>query len=161
MINAFVTVVVLWGDHGWHLGEHAIWGKHSLFEESLLAPLVIRVPGMDQAGEKTDSIVETIDIYPTLCELTGVPTPEGLSGKSLVNHLEDPSAEGGSAISYRGAMETIRTPQYRLIRHKTKGDGIAYELYDHTGNDGETTKLAAENPDVVKQLSALIDAKMK
>jgi iduronate 2-sulfatase len=116
---------------------------------------------MDQAGEKTDSIVETIDIYPTLCELTGVPTPEGLSGKSLVNHLEDPSAEGGSAISYRKAVETIRTPQYRLIRHNTKGDGVANELYDHTGNDGESTNLAAEKPGVVKELSALIDAKMK
>ena len=155
------TVVVLWGDHGWHLGEHAVWGKHSLFEESLLAPLVIRVPGMKKAGARADSIVETIDIYPTLCELTGVPTPDGLSGKSLVNHLENPSAEGGSAISYRKNMETIRTPQYRLIRHKAKGDGAAYELYDQTGDDGETTNLAAEKPEVVKELSALIDAALE
>jgi iduronate 2-sulfatase len=116
---------------------------------------------MKKAGAKTDSIVETIDIYPTLCELTGVPKPDGLSGKSLVNHLENPSAEGGSAISYRKNMETIRTPQYRLIRHKAKGDGTAYELYDHTGDDGETTNLAAEKPEVVKELSALIDAALE
>jgi iduronate 2-sulfatase len=153
------TIVVLWGDHGWHLGEHAVWGKHTLFEESLLAPLVIRVPGMDQAGTKTAAIVETIDIYPTLCELTKVPLPAGLSGKSLVDHLEDPTAEGGSAVSYFGQNETIRTSQYRLIRHGKKGD--AYELYDHTGTDGETTNLAAEKPEVVKELSELIDAALE
>jgi len=153
------TIVVLWGDHGWHLGEHAVWGKHTLFEESLLAPLIIRVPGMDQAGEQTDAIVETVDIYPTLCELTGVPMPDGLSGKSLVKHLKDSSAEGSPAFGYWRNSETIRTPEYRLIRHGKKGD--AYELYDHTGTDGETTNLAAEKPDVVRELNALIDAKVK
>jgi iduronate 2-sulfatase len=153
------TIVVLWGDHGWHLGEHAVWGKHTLFEESLRAPLVIRAPGMEKAGEKSDAIVETVDIYPTLCELSGVPKPEGLSGKSLVGHLKDPSAEGSAALSYWQNAETIRTPQYRLIRHNSKPP--AYELYDHTGSDGETTNIAAGKPDVVKELSALIDAKMK
>jgi iduronate 2-sulfatase len=84
------TIVVLWGDHGWHLGEHAVWGKHTLFEESLRAPLVISAPGMEKPGAKTDAIVETVDIYPTLCELSGVPKPDGLSGKSLTKYLEDP-----------------------------------------------------------------------
>jgi len=154
------TIVVLWGDHGWHLGEHDVWGKHTLFEEALLSPLVIRAPGMKKPGEKTDAIVETVDIYPTLCELSGVPKPDGLSGKSLTSHLKDPSTEGTTAVSYWQGNETIRTPQYRLIRHNTKGDGTAYELYDHTGTDGENTNLAAGKPDIVKELSALIDAKM-
>jgi len=155
------TIVVLWGDHGWHLGEHAVWGKHTLFEESLLAPLVIRFPGMAKPGAKTAAVVESIDIYPTLCELTGVPTPVGLSGKSLGAQLKNPHAEGGAAISYRQAMETIRTSQYRLIRHRHKGGETAYELYDNTGANGETTNFAAERPDVVKRLSTLIDRKMK
>lgn len=155
------TIVVLWGDHGWHLGEHAVWGKHTLYEEALLAPLVIRAPGMAKPGGKTEAVVETVDIYPTLCELTGVPTPSGLSGKSLGGLLKDPSAEGGAAISYREEMETIRTPQYRLIRHRPEGGETAYELYDHTGADGETTNLAAGKPDVVKALSAQIDEMMK
>jgi iduronate 2-sulfatase len=155
------TIVVLWGDHGWHLGEHAVWGKHTLYEESLLSPLVIRAPGMPNPGGKTDAIVETIDIYPTLCELAGVSVPDGLSGKSLGKHLNGPGTGGGSAISYRNQMETIRTPQYRLIRHRSKSGETAYELYDHSGSDGETTNIAAENPGVVKKLSALIDTKMK
>jgi iduronate 2-sulfatase len=153
------TIVVLWGDHGWHLGEHAVWGKHTLFEESLRAPLVIRAPGLKHPGATANAIVETVDIYPTLCDLTGVPKPDGLSGKSLAGHLNEASADGGEAFAYWQNAETIRTPQYRLIRHNTKPP--AYELYDHTGGDGETTNLAAEKPDVVKELSALIDAKMK
>lgn len=153
------TVVVLWGDHGWHLGEHAVWGKHTLYEESLLAPLVVRAPGMKKAGVRTDAIVETIDIYPTLCELTGVPVPDGLSGKSLVGHLDDPTAEGGSAFSYFKSNETIRTPQYRLIRHKGK-DGPAFELYDHSGNGGETENIAAAKPEVVEELNAMISEKL-
>ncbi len=155
------TIVVLWGDHGWHLGEHAVWGKHTLYEESLRSPLVIRAPGMTKPGDKTDAVVETIDIYPTLCELTGVPVPVGLSGNSLGGLLKDPSTGGGSAISYWNAMESIRTPQFRLIRHRSKGTETAYELYDHSGSDGETTNLAPTRPDLVKELSSLIDGKMK
>jgi iduronate 2-sulfatase len=155
------TIVVLWGDHGWHLGEHAVWGKHTLYEESLLSPLVIRVPGMAKPGAKTAAIAETVDIYPTLCELSGVPAPRGLSGKSLGGQLKDPGSEGDPAIAYRGNMETIRTPQYRLIRHRTRDGEAAFELYDHSGTDGETTNLAARKPDVVRELSTLIDRKMK
>ncbi len=154
------TVVVLWGDHGWHLGEHAVWGKHTLFEESLLAPLVIRAPGMTRLGVATDAIVESVDIYPTLCELTGIPVPSGLSGSSLVKYLENPATEGAAAISYFGSAETIRTARYRLVRHLRKGKSPAYELYDHAGNDGETTNLAAGNPDIVRELDALLTERL-
>lgn len=154
------TIVVLWGDHGWHLGEHSIYGKHALYEESLHAPLVIRVPGMKSPGKSTRSITETVDIYPTLCELTGVPQPEGLSGKSLVAKLADPSASGRPAISYAGKRETIRTDAHRLIRHNLK-NGPAFELYDHTSADGETTNLAHEKPELVTELNALLDERLK
>lgn len=154
------TIVILWGDHGYHLGEHAIWGKHALFEESLHAPLVIRDPRMEKAGTKTDAIVESIDIYPTLCELTGVATPDGLDGKSLVSLLRDPSEKGSPAISYFKENETVRTERYRLIRHKKKGKK-AFELYDHENGDGETENIAAKNPALVKELDGLIDAAIR
>jgi iduronate 2-sulfatase len=84
------TIVLLWGDHGWHLGEHAIWGKHALFEESLRSPLIISAPGMAHAGEATNAMVETLDVFPTLCELTGLTPPDGLHGVSLKPLLENP-----------------------------------------------------------------------
>ncbi len=95
------TLIVLWGDHGWHLGEHAIWGKHSLFEESLRSPLIVCAPQVREAGKPTDAIVETIDLYPTLCELCGLPRPEQLDGASLGPLLADPEAPGraGSVLS--------------------------------------------------------------
>jgi iduronate 2-sulfatase len=154
------TIVVLWGDHGFHLGEHAVWGKHTLYEESLRAPLVIRAPGMKHAGETTDAIVETIDIYPTLCELAGVPAPEGLSGNSLTKHLEDPKASGGGAVSYFNSNETIRTDRHRLIRHNKGKKDATYELYDHGSPEKETKNIAAENPDLVLDLESKLDAKL-
>ena len=66
------TIVILWGDHGWHLGEHAIWGKHSLFEESLRSPLIVAYPGIQKPGVPSDSIVETIDVFPTLCAMNRI-----------------------------------------------------------------------------------------
>jgi len=154
------TIVVLWGDHGWHLGEHSIWGKHSLFEESLLAPMVIRAPGMNEGGVRTEKVVETVDIYPTLCELSGISIPEGLSGESLVGDLNNPNSKGGTAISYFGHNETIRTSEYRLIRHGQKGE-LRFELYDHSKDGGETVNLAEEMPEVVKELNRMIEQKLK
>ncbi len=153
------TIVVLWGDHGWHLGEHAVWGKHTLFEESLRAPLVIRVPEMKDPGVAANQIVETTDIYPTLCDLTGVPVPQGLSGKSLRPLLEQPADSGGVAVAYQGRDETIRTPDYRLIRHGN-GENPRYELYDHRADPGETRNVSADQPDVVRELTTLLDARI-
>lgn len=152
------TIVVLWGDHGWHLGEHGVWGKHTLFEESLRSPLVIRYPGMEKSGTASDAIVETVDIYPTLCELAGIPVPAGLSGKSLKAQLSNPAAEGDVAMAFSPQADTIRTAQYRLIRHLGKKAGEpAVELYDHTSAEGETKNLAESKPEVVRKLSALMD----
>ena len=101
------TVVVLWGDHGWHLGEHAIWGKHSLYEESLRSPLIIAGPEIQFAGKPSQAVVETVDIFPTLCDLTGLAKPAFLSGHTLMPNLQDPALTGGAAVSYRGAVKTI------------------------------------------------------
>ncbi len=151
------TIVILWGDHGWHLGEHAIWGKHSLFEESLRSPLIISHPGLEHAGEPTDAIVETLDVFPTLCELSGVPGPDFAHGTSLVAQLEDPAADGHSAVAYHRNTRTIRTENHRLILHD---DGYA-ELYDHTTAEGETKNIADSNPSLVSQLGDKLAHRLK
>ena len=142
------TIVVLWGDHGWHLGEHAIWGKHALFEESLRSPLIVRYPGIAQPGVKTMAVVETLDVFPTLCDLAGLRMPEFVDGKSLRPMLQDPSAVGHDAIAYTPKADTIRTDRYRLIRHPNG----AIELYDHDAAETETRNLASDRPAVVKEL---------
>ena len=143
------TIVVLWGDHGWHLGEHSIWGKHALFEESLHSPLIIAHPGIKSPGEPTESMVETIDIFPTIADLAGLPHPEFSDGVSLRPILTTPTAPGHAAISYTNAR-TIRTQTHRLIQHK---DGHI-ELYDHRTPEAETRNVASEQPDAVKNLVA-------
>ena len=151
------TVIVLWGDHGWHLGEHAVWGKHTLFEESLRSPLVIVAPKLARPGEGTRSIVETIDIFPTLCDLAGLPKPDFVDGSSLVPLLNDPAAPGHPACSYTNNFRTIRTDTHRLIAH-TSG---SLELYDHRNADGETTNLAKSDPETAVQLLEKLDARLK
>lgn len=146
------TIVVLWGDHGWHLGEHAIWGKHALFEESLRSPLIIRYDGLPQPGQSTQSIVETLDVFPTLCDLAGLPLPDFTQGVSLRPILESPDAPGHPAVSYRRAR-TIRTDTHRLIAHP---DGYI-ELYDQTSPAKETRNVADDHPGLVQELTARLD----
>ncbi|MFT5127008.1 MAG: iduronate 2-sulfatase [Rhodothermales bacterium] len=150
------TIVLLWGDHGWHLGEHAIWGKHALFEESLRSPLIIRHAGIAQPGAKSAAVIESLDVFPTLCELTGLAQPEGAQGVSLLPILRSPDSPGHVAISYSGRAQTIRSETHRLIVHK-KGE---VELYDHRA-DGETKNLAAAHPELVASLRKELDSRLK
>ncbi|TWU16702.1 sulfatase [Planctomycetes bacterium Poly21] len=151
------TIVVLWGDHGWHLGEHAIWGKHALFEESLHSPLIIRAPDMINPGVRSDALVESIDIYPTLCDLAGLPKPSMVQGDSLTPVMNDASRSRGVAISYKAGAQTIRTASHRLIKHK---DGFV-ELYDHGSDQGETENVASMQPDLVKSLVDEMESRLK
>lgn len=152
------TVVVLWGDHGWHLGEHAIWGKHSLFEESLHSPLIIYYPGMQKKNTGTHSVVSTLDIFPTLCDLTGVEKPSFAQGQSLKPVLENPATKGHPAVAYTIDAKTIRTETHRLTIHNN--DGFV-ELYDLTTPEKETKNVADTYPDVVAELTAALKAKMQ
>ena len=94
------TIIVVWGDHGWHLGEMGIWGKATNYEISTRVPLIFWTPEMKNRGKSTNAIVELVDIYPTLCDLTGLSKPSHLAGKSLVPLLNNPSVKGKkSAIS--------------------------------------------------------------
>ncbi|MFG0291167.1 MAG: sulfatase [Rhodopirellula sp. JB044] len=152
------TVVVLWGDHGWHLGEHAIWGKHALYEDALRSPLIIRAPGQVGEGVNVDAVVESIDIFPTLCELAASHTLlDGLDGDSLVEvmHGSERGRAGQSAVSY-GKANSIRTDAFRLIVHK---DGFV-ELYDHRADPLELSNVASEHPEVVNRLSRMLEERL-
>ncbi|MBL6765843.1 MAG: sulfatase [Verrucomicrobiae bacterium] len=151
------TVVVLWGDHGWHLGEHAIWGKHALFEESLRSPLIVSYPGIASPGGFTKSVVETVDVFPTLCDLVQLPKPAFVQGVSLLPILKDAHASGHPAIAYQSKARTIRDETHRLIAH-VNGH---IELYDHTTPAGETRNVASENPERVKRLIGVLNEKLK
>jgi len=143
------TIIVVWGDHGWHLGEHAIWGKHALFEESLRSPLIIVSPEVKEPGKPSTEVVESIDLFPTLCDLTGQKKPAFLNGTSLVPQLQDPAAKSkGFAISYSPNARTLRSANHRLIKHNT---GFL-ELYDHRTPDGETVNVADTNKDLAADL---------
>ena len=85
------TVVVLWGDHGWKLGEHNSWCKQSNYEIDARVPLIIRAPGAKGNGQASDALVEFVDVYPTLCDLAGLPRPDHLEGKSMAPLLSRPA----------------------------------------------------------------------
>ena len=163
------TIIVLWGDHGWKLGEHMAWGKHSNVENDVNAPLILSVPGMKNAGTHTDTLVEFVDIYPTLCELAGLPLPNHLEGTSLKPVLEDPKRAWKSAAFSQyprnagktGAGKlmgyTMRTDRYRFTvwvsnTDHTKVDAI--ELYDHQTDPQENYNIAKKpaNAALVSQL---------
>ena len=88
------TVIVVWGDHGWHLGDMGIWGKATNYEIATRVPLIVWTPNMQARGQHSKALVELVDIYPTLCELTNLPVPEHLAGESFASLLNDPKEEG-------------------------------------------------------------------
>lgn len=165
------TIVVLWGDHGWKLGDHRAWGKHTNFEFDTRVPMIISVQGMSTAGKSTMSFAEFVDIYPTLCELAGIPLPGHLQGESLVPVLEDPEAKiknYACSIFPRNRTEdertitgfSIRTDSYRYIEwiHLQSGITMAKELYDHKEDPIEQRNIA-ESPGyghAVKELSVIL-----
>lgn len=157
------TIVVLWGDHGWHLGEHTLWGKQTNFEVATRAPLILRAPGMKSAGSKINALVEFVDIYPTLCELAGLPLPGHLEGTSFAPLLNDANRPWKSAAFSQfprtGCMGySMRTDRYRFTRWQSNQDrskAKAVELYDHQQDPRENVNLAGkpEHASLVQQLS--------
>lgn len=138
------TVVVLWGDHGWQLGEHGMWNKHSCFETSMHAPLVIAAPDSKfQQGTRVRSLVEFIDIYPTLCELSGLKSPDHLQGASLVPLMRDPRASWKSfAVGRYKTGDTIRSDTHRYTEFRGRNNGLDGEMiYDHRTDPHENTNV--------------------
>jgi iduronate 2-sulfatase len=143
------TLIVFCSDHGWHLGEQSAWGKMTNFEIATRVPLIIAGPGI-KAG-RTKSIAELVDLYPTVCELSGVASPDHLEGESLASTLRNPEAsDGGFALSqyarYCGKYtgRALRTDRYRFVVWEAKKDGkvVHRELYDHRTDPHETRNVA-------------------
>ncbi|ELP29675.1 sulfatase-like hydrolase/transferase [Rhodopirellula baltica] len=153
------TVVILWGDHGWKLGDHSSWCKHTNFEVDTRVPLIIRHPGMKRdGGTRTSSLVELIDLYPTLCDVANVPPPSHLQGRSILPILRNPSAEirDSAYSSYPARVgeantigHSIRTKTHRYTQWWEKNDAksvVALVATDLSADPGETTSLADDNP---------------
>jgi len=168
------TIIVLFGDHGWKLGEHGMWCKHTNFELDTRATLIMRVPGMKPA--KTDNFVEFLDIYPTLVDLCGFTVPENLDGTSMKPVIARPQKLVRTAAfsiyphnqnnDERLVMGySVGTPQYRYIEwvHVKSGKIEGVELYDHRTDPGENKNVAglAGNEIVCKELSQMLRDKCR
>jgi arylsulfatase A-like enzyme len=184
------TIIVLWGDHGWHLGDHNLWCKHTNFEEATRAPLIISAPGIKPS--KTNSQTEHIDIFPTLCDLAGVDIPEILDGKSLVPLMKNPAASvkeysvsqyprsnataENERLGYADANAmgySIRTKQYRYTIWMSNGFRsnksfdkkliIGTELYDYKKDPLEIVNVASDKKyaAITKQMDAKMMAFLK
>ena len=149
------TIVVLWGDHGWNLGDSNMWAKHTPFERAVRSPLIIRVPGLT-SGKKSTSLVETIDVYPTLLALakpTFNQTQYPLDGKDMSPILKNPQATvRNAALSFWGKAVSVRTDRHRLITSIVDGHYANFELFDETTGFDPVRNLAHENTTVVQEL---------
>ena len=166
------TIIVLWGDHGWHLGDHSIWCKHSNYEQATHAPLMIVAPKIANKGNCNDSPVNFIDIYPTLCELSGLPVDPKLDGKSLVPILKDGKARVNEAafsqyprvIGRKKSVMgyTLRNRRYRYtewqrcgeVRGPGNGEVVAREFYDYDKDPLERVNQI-NNPEYAGEIARL------
>jgi iduronate 2-sulfatase len=140
-----------------------MWCKHTNFEQAARIPLLVIAPGQAK-GVATQSLVESVDIYPTLCELAGLPVPKGLDGRSFAKTVKDSQTATKEAIVHvypRGNRlgRAVRTKRYRLVEWKTIGappESAELELYDYETDPLETANIAAEQPQVVAELRAIL-----
>lgn len=153
------TIIVFWGDHGFHLGEHGLWRKNTLFEDSVRSPLIVCIPKQTYAGVRTEALVELVDIYPTLCDASQLPILSELEGISMLPVIEQPTHSWKTAAFSQLRREdidghTIRTKQYRYTEwgnYRERG----VELYDYDVDPDETVNIAdfSENAELVAHLS--------
>jgi arylsulfatase A-like enzyme len=164
------TIVVLWGDHGWKLGEHGSWAKMTNYEIDTRAPLIIRASDGLGRGARVAGLVEFVDIYPTLSELAGLSVPGHAQGMSLAPLMEDPARPGKSAVFSQFLREgiwiapdgieymgyAVRTDRYRYVTWVNQEDGqiVARELYDRGSDPDENVNLAAR-PEYAEILASL------
>ena len=167
------TIVVLWGDHGWHLGDHGMWAKHTDYEYATHSALIVSAPGQKAPGKRTEAITEFVDIYPTLCDLCDVPRPtaQTLEGLSFAPLLDDPTRPWKQAAYSQwpkkipdqgeGMGHSVRTQRYRLTEWTVPGtDFSELELYDYELDPEETKNLAKlpEHANTVAELKSLLHA---
>jgi len=167
------TIVVLWGDHGYHLGDHGMWNKHTNYEQATRIPLIIATPDMKRRGERSAPLVESVDVYPTIAELAGWPASsqrlDGISFASLLDRRDSLTRDAvfhayPRTVPDRGGAligRAVRTSRYRLVEWKQPGaapDTAEIELYDYQSDPHETRNAATDQPAVVARLRALLAA---
>jgi iduronate 2-sulfatase len=160
------TIVVLWGDHGFHLGDHGYWTKHTNYEQANRIPLILVAPGTTTPSSVTRQLAESVDIFPTLAELCDLAAPTGpprIDGRSLVPVLRDPAArirDHAYHIFPKTKLgRAVRTERYRLVEWRNVDDpaeSAELELYDYATDPEERRNLVDEQPEVVKQLRTIL-----
>lgn len=156
------TIVLLWSDHGWHLGEKSAWGKMTNYEIANRIPFMISAPGMEPG--QTKSFAALLDVYPTLCDLAGIEPPTHLEGVSLVPVLKDAAASVKDVIFHEYSRykndfmgHAVRTDRYRYVRWTDRnGELVAEELYDLESDPMEMSNLSEEQPDKASELATLL-----
>jgi arylsulfatase A-like enzyme len=136
------TIIVFWGDHGWHLGEKEHWRKFALWEEATRMPYIWVVPGATKPGGVCARTVDLMSVYPTLCDLCGIAKPRHVEGETITPLLRDPASawERPAITTFGKDNHGLRTERWRYIRYADGGE----ELYDHDADDYEWTNLAGD-----------------
>ncbi len=150
------TIIVLWGDHGWHLGEHDFWGKHNTMHLAMKVPLIIKVPN-GAKGKQSNALIETTDIFPTLCDLTGLTQPDQLHGKSFVKVLDNPEKSFRKyAYSRFVRGDAIITDRYSYTHYSGEKEEIM--LYDLKNDPDENENIAMDpiNKSIVEEMQHLL-----
>jgi len=156
------TIVVLWGDHGWHLGDYGIWGKHTNFDIALNSPLIIKKPGLKRPGAFVEGMVETVDIFPTLADLCGIHPPKYLEGISMNPAIDNPEVKIKEfTVGERDAWGvhgiTLRNENYRLMLwiDQMTGDTLEINLFNNNEKPLPYHDISDDNPEIVKELIEL------
>ncbi len=146
------TIVVVWGDHGWHLGDQRVWGKHTIFEQALRSVLIVKSPN-ESKGIVQDAVVSSIDIYPTLLELCQLKPMKGIDGESFKSLLtpKKQTKWKNVAYSYYNNGISVRTDRYRYTQYFRKQQPTI-ELYDHQNDPFETKNIAQESQKIIESL---------
>lgn len=156
------TIIVMWGDHGWHLGEQGMFGKHTNYESAVRAPLIVSAPGVEQIGA-SQALVELVDLYPTLADLCGLETPANVEGQSFVSQLSGADGAGKTAVFHQYTRKlpgkpgqvrghAVRTATHRYVEWVHPGGALEVELYDLRSDPSESRNIASENSKIVSEL---------
>lgn len=147
------TIIVVWGDHGWHLGDQRVWGKHTLFERALKSTLMLKIPGLQDHARSVPEIVSSTDLYPTILAACGIDSSVPTDGNNLLPLLSEDTTQPwrNTAYSYFRNGISVRTDRYRFTKY-FRDAAPTVELYDHQTDPLEQKNLAQELPEVVKQL---------
>lgn len=151
------TIVVVWGDHGWQLGDYRVWGKHTLTDKALRSPLIIKVPG-GKSLPPSRQIVSTVDIYPTLMDLCNVAMPYAADGRSFAGLFTKRKTRKWDNVAYGYFNHgiTIRTERFRLTRYFRPEEPVV-ELYDHRKDPHENKNVAASKPKEIRRLTPFLE----